>query len=545
MKVLFIYPPLSYPESLCYALPLLVGQLLNQDIDATALDLNVAYLKYILNSDFLKKTKLKLQKMYNTKQLIPNHKILIEKFIIENPEYTDIVIKRGDELYKYLVDKTVSNEMNNLIRMALKLAYLPYYPTMIDFKNNIILEKNINYKYNYEDIIKRTLNREDNPYIEFYENLIQEKNMEQYDIVAFTIPYETCLNPVLTFSKMIKEKTGSNIVLGGTLINATINSYKNHPDLFGKYFDALLVGEGERALYKYVRNIKNNQSINTTDGIVYKENGIIISNPPAKIENIEEVQMPVYDNINFNDYQDKEIDIEFSKGCYWGKCFYCYSSIQKRYYIMNPKKAVDIIEQLIKQTGIRKFYIIDDALNVNFAIKFADELIRRKLNISYSAFFRFEKILNKDILQHLYNSGLNGIFFGLESASKRMLKLMNKGIDIKHAERILKDAHKIGIKNSVGIMFGFPTETEQDVMATVKFYKKNEKYIDKRNIFYYTLLKSSNIPYAKLNFSITNIRDVEEFANYLLYDSPTISKEKLENILKKYNMNGLEIYTRW
>ena len=122
---------------------------------------------------------------------------------------------------------------------------------------------------------------------------------------------------------------------------------------------------------------------------------------------------------------------------------------------------------------------------------------------------------------------------------------MNKGIDIANVERILKLTHELGINSDLGVMFGFPTETKEDVMTTVKFLKKNDKYIRNTNHFYFTLLKSSGLIHNKDKFKITKTLDLEPFSDYLLHNGPCIPRRELYELLLKNGIRGLPIYSKW
>ena len=61
------------------------------------------------------------------------------------------------------------------------------------------------------------------------------------------------------------------------------------------------------------------------------------------------------------------------------------------------------------------------------------------------------------------------ILFGLETASERMIELMDKGTQRETMGRVLKDSAAAGIWNHTFSFFGFPTETLEDAQDTVNF----------------------------------------------------------------------------
>jgi len=76
-------------------------------------------------------------------------------------------------------------------------------------------------------------------------------------------------------------------------------------------------------------------------------------------------------------------------------------------------------------------------------------------------------------------AGFCSIGWGLESGSQRVLDLMNKGISIHSASRILEASKRNKISNSCMIILNFPGETAQDIEKTIGFLKDHAGYIDR------------------------------------------------------------------
>ncbi len=548
MKVLVVHPPLAFPSSPYAALPIFLGQFRNRGIEADAIDMNVEFLKEILSVEYIKDAKKKLEKMYEENPEDKDFRETVEKYLYKT-NIIDEIIQNNQDLYSDLIDKNVSPKKKEMLSAALSFSFLPKYPSRITFYLNdisqIILERNPLFKYNYAEIMDKCSSRDKNIYIDFFEKKIKEINVEQYDLVAITVPFETHLYPALTLAKIIKEQTSTKVAIGGVLINGTIESYIKHDDMFDIFSDVFLLGEGERALPEYIEFLEGKRPLSEVSGAVYKEDGVVKNNGFARIACIDEIKPVSYRGICNDDYGDFFVSLEFSKGCYWGKCAYCYSNRQKRYHLVDAKKAVDVIEYIVNEYGYEKFHILDDSIPPKFAEKFADELIKRNLKIKYFFFLRFEKAFNKKLLEKMKKSGLESIFFGLESASPRLLKKMNKGIDIKIAERIIQDCHELELEVNVGVMFGYPTETEEDVVTTLEFLKKYSDCIKGKNLFYFTLLKSSGLMHNLSSVGIVKTIDYEEFSEYLIHQGPCITRKRLNVILKEHGFAALNIYPKW
>jgi hypothetical protein len=85
--------------------------------------------------------------------------------------------------------------------------------------------------------------------------------------------------------------------------------------------------------------------------------------------------------------------------------------------------------------------------------------------------------MNKKLIQKLRQAGLRGATFGLESASPRLLKLMNKKINLSHASFAIKEFSKAGIVVNVNWIVGFPGDNRADLVKSAKFLFRHRKYI--------------------------------------------------------------------
>ena len=101
----------------------------------------------------------------------------------------------------------------------------------------------------------------------------------------------------------------------------------------------------------------------------------------------------------------------------------------------------------------------------------------KELNVNWMCQLRPTIDLTKEVLQQLYDSGLKIIIWGVESGNDRVLKLIRKGTNVKDLQVVLKNSYAVGITNVTYIMFGFPTETEEEFMDTIDMLQRNNEFI--------------------------------------------------------------------
>jgi hypothetical protein len=100
------------------------------------------------------------------------------------------------------------------------------------------------------------------------------------------------------------------------------------------------------------------------------------------------------------------------------------------------------------------------------------EIIRRKLTLSWWANVRFEKSFTRDLCLLLKQSGCIAISGGLEVASDRLLALIQKGITVAQVAQVNKHFTEAGIMVHAYLMYGFPTQTEQETIDSLEMVRQ-------------------------------------------------------------------------
>jgi hypothetical protein len=90
------------------------------------------------------------------------------------------------------------------------------------------------------------------------------------------------------------------------------------------------------------------------------------------------------------------------------------------------------------------------------------------VSISWWGNIRFEKSFTPALCRQLADSGCIAISGGLEVASDRLLKLMNKGVSVEQVARVTRGFADAGILVHAYLMYGFPTQTVQDTVDALE-----------------------------------------------------------------------------
>src|SRR6202008_2340574 len=126
------------------------------------------------------------------------------------------------------------------------------------------------------------------------------------------------------------------------------------------------------------------------------------------------------------------------------------------------------IRALIAETGETGFHLVDEAAPPSAMRALAKRLRAEKLNITWWGNIRFEKTFTPELCRLLAESGCVAVSGGLEVASNRLLELMKKGVTVEQVARVTRAFTDAGIMVHAYLMYGFPTETEQDTVDALE-----------------------------------------------------------------------------
>ena len=478
MKALFIFPPFYSQFSISCGIPQILSYLKAKNHNVKALDLNIKFFNYLYNKEVLNNLLLETYEIYKNK----------DKYNLPSEYYN-----RLDEFFnnKKLVYK-VHNAIKNVDNIKQSLKSLQKFIVFFNKGDNIVTE--------IEDIQKLSdfIFKDETPYedrkcfinnsvISTYESFlnpfIDDILEENYDYIGFSVNGDSQFISSLIVAKLLKEKGyKGKIGLGGTNVFKDLKVIKEDKSLFQKYVDIVMVGQGEYALEEYFEFLNGKRELKDVCNIIYLDNNENIVINKEKYLSVKDYCIPCYDDYDFSEYMRPEpiLPIRASYGCYWGKCTFCalYYNDKNYFFI---RKVDDLIEEIklnIKKYNVNTFCFVDSALPPRYLDEFATKIIKQKIKIYFMMQGRFEDAFDKVLLEKLHKAGLIFCFWGLESASPRIIEKMNKGININTAQKILETAHSVGILNGIYWMYNFPGETIDDFNLTYNFIKRNVKYAE-------------------------------------------------------------------
>lgn len=203
------------------------------------------------------------------------------------------------------------------------------------------------------------------------------------------------------------------------------------------------------------------------------------------------------------------------------KCAFCEQNIFKP----NLKSISQVIDEIseLKSLGVNGIYFVNSSFNNHY--KYTEELcekmIKYKLNMKWMDCASFINI-DENLLEKMKNAGAIKLTWGVESASPKMLKYINKNTNLDKISKFLKYSDNLGITNHIELIAGLPYETEEDIKITVNFIKENSNYIDIYTLNSFYLYPNSYffINSEKFGIRIINYKKMENM-NFFPKDSRT------------------------
>ncbi len=278
------------------------------------------------------------------------------------------------------------------------------------------------------------------------DGLLRASYPNYFDKVCITVPFPGCLYGALRCGQWLKANTTATVEIGGGFPNTEWRQLN------------------DQRIYEFCDEV-------TIDG--HKDADLYCPDfsglPLDKYLSLTEMTNPMHRLWS----QGRWNKMVMAHGCYWHRCAFCDTSLD---YIGNyraPKaaKVVDHMERIMAQTHRTGFHFVDEALPPKLLREVAEEILRRGLAVSFWGNIRFEKAYTAELCDLLAEAGMVAVSGGLEVASDRLLKLMDKGVTIHQTVEACRHLRDAGIMVHTYLMYGFPTETLQesvDALETVR-----------------------------------------------------------------------------
>lgn len=387
-------------------------------------------------------------------------------------------------------------------------------------------------------------------------------------LLLLSVPFPGAMYAALRIAQTVRaHHPGIKIALGGGYVNTELREMKE-PRLFD-YVDFVTLDAGERPLLALLEHLRGKRSINrlvrtfVLDGASGQVKYLHWAEPDVPFE---DVGTPTWEGLPLGNYlslldmlnpmhrlwsDGRWNKLTVAHGCYWKKCSFCDVSLDyiSRYETASAVTLVDRIEAIVAETGQTGFHFVDEAAPPKALKALAEEILRRKLHISWWGNIRFEKTFTPELADLLAESGCIAMSGGLEVASDRLLTLMQKGVSVAQVARVTKGFSDAGILVHAYLMYGFPSQTVQDTVDALEYVRQLFEAGCIQSGFFHRFTCTVHSPVGKdpaaYGISLARLPEVSFAKNDIGFHDPSgVDHDLLGRGLKKaiYNyMHGLAL----
>ncbi len=269
----------------------------------------------------------------------------------------------------------------------------------------------------------------------------------------------------------------STVVMGG--VHATFL----HKELLSTIpeVDVVVRYEGEITMLELVRALEENNPLQNVKGISFKKAGEVISNPfRERIKNLDQLPYPDYRSLEpsvedyLGDSKKRNFPVLTTRGCPFG-CIYCSTMAfnGRTYRARSVASVVGELQYLMDEYRMNDVSFVDDNFTMQKDRVFSLCSEIKKLGITWGCSARVDQI-SEELLTAMRDAGCTDVFFGIESASQRVLDTIRKGFTIEQAKTTVKTAEKLGIKTHCSFIIGLPGESKRTLQNMIKFIEETK-----------------------------------------------------------------------
>ena len=233
--------------------------------------------------------------------------------------------------------------------------------------------------------------------------------------------------------------------------------------------DHYIISEGEQALVNLLKHGKG-KGIDNTDW-------------EQKLD-IDNIPYPNYENYNLEKYDNKTLMITGSRGCV-RRCTFC--DIHKHWKRFVFRSGQSIANEMIYQSKKYQTYQFNftDSL-INGSMKAYRDFISvlskhnnstdKKLTWGGQFIVRGISAMTENDWTMTKQSGAESLALGIESGSEEVRNHMKKQFSDQDLDEFMEQAHKNNVALTFLMILGYPTETQENFLQTLKMFKRYKKY---------------------------------------------------------------------
>jgi hypothetical protein len=527
VKLALIFPPACDPTAPYPSVPALAGFLRPQGIDVLSIDANLEGFRSLLRREPLSRLadpiERRLANLRRRRSLDHQAQLELLALLRVRGEATAVpggidaalaILRRPERFF----DPGMYADAVTTVNAALRVISAAHTPLKLDFttcRSPFALTTPEEMALNAEpgrDPFDGYLTRE----------LVPRLRRFRMDAIGLSVCFPGQMVPAYSFALKLKRAfPEAHLVAGGPAITQVL--LRLHGPALRQAlgpFDSAVVFEGEHTLLSLCRALsegrKSAHELAQIPNLVLPDSSSgagYLPGPPAV--DLHGLPAPDFDGLPLDRYLSPQLLLPYdpTRGCYWGRCAFCHYGLTKAGTARYRERAVDTVVEhlgaLSARHGTRYFYLSQDSVAPKTLGRLADALAESGLDLRWGTDLRPEVQLVPELCAGLRRGGAVACSLGVESASPRILRLIDKGVSPSVVGKAVRNLAKAGIAAEIMCFTDFPTETFDEAMATLRFLEEQAPHIAAFIVGQFELTHGSRVARKPARFGLRELWSVQ------------------------------------
>ena len=360
-------------------------------------------------------------------------------------------------------------------------------------------------------------------------DLIPRLEAAKLDAIGLSVCFPGQIQPAFSFALKIKRALpGVHLTVGGPAITQILIRLQG-PLLARALgpFDSAVVFEGEHSLLALLRALDEKRPLRELSNVVLRDPLLGARYVPAHaMEDLRALPAPDFDGLPLDRYLSPTLVLPYdpTRGCYWGKCTFCHYGLAEVGTASYRERSVgDVVEHLralSERYETKHFYFSQDSVAPKTLVKLAEALAASDLRIRWATDLKPEKYLTAARAEILRKGGAVACALGVESASPRVLEMIDKGAPIEVVADVASHLASADIAVEAMCFTDFPTETREEAMATLRWLDRLRDTISLFIVGEFDLTHGALVAQAPEKFGLSEVwqLDGDQLGTGLFYE---------------------------
>ena len=527
MKIALVYPPTCDPTAPYLAVPMLTGFLRTQGVDVIPIDANVeaydALLRRAPMAAMRDRAEDRLSRLERRATL--DHRQQLEYQVLWHARGDAHAVPDGiDEAVSILrdpvrfFDAELYARAVDTIDAALRVVSAAYTPLQLDFT-----AYRTPFALTTPQEIAHDADAERDPFDAYVVgDLAPRLRVAGVGAIGISLCFPGQLQPAFAFGhKLRRELPGVHLTVGGPAITQLLIRLRG-PALQAALgpFDTAVVYEGEHTLLALLRELdtpggRDPRRLAAIPNLVHRDRLLGARFTPGEgSEDMRLLPSPDFDGLALDRYLSPHLTLPYdpTRGCYWGKCTFCHYGLAEVGTASYRERSIETVVAHLAALSVRHrtrhFYLSQDSVAPKTIVKLAGALADAGLDLRWATDLKPERYLTAERARTLRRGGAVACALGVESASPRVLALIDKGAPVAVVGDVIDRLASAGIAAEAMCFTGFPTESYSEALETLGFLEERRDEVAAFLVGEFDLTHGALVAQAPERFGIREVWQV-------------------------------------